>query len=222
MTRSIPSHSSSSTKLHRLPLKSLVSRNRHRSQELGVASHMIFSSKGVICPPFAWLLLPCNLCDSSSGEEMTILFSITWKKTKTKHKKKQRNSKLADQGRVVQSGLDVLKIIKKTIRLNVFEQNINKPGLEFNLGLVLIVLRTYWAWCLLNTTKKEKKNCIRFRTSQVLGSPGPWPKFIWFIKNSSPDVHANSYPRRGTRKGGGWNLSPEFLICSSISKRFSL
>ena len=57
-------------------------------------------------------------------------------------KKKQRNSKFADQGRVVQSGLDALKIIKKTIRLNVFEQNINKPGLEFNLGVALIVLRT--------------------------------------------------------------------------------
>ena len=159
ITRSIPSHSSSSAKLHRLPLKSLVSQNGHRSQELGVASHMIFSSKGVICPPFAWLLLPCNLGDSSRGEEMTMLFSITWKK-------RQRNSKLADQGRVVQSGLDALKIIKKITRLNVFE-NINKPGLEFNLGLVLIVLRTYWAWCLLNTTKK-KKDCIRFHTRQVL------------------------------------------------------
>ena len=32
ITRSIPSHSSSSTKLHRLPLKSLVSQNGHRSQ----------------------------------------------------------------------------------------------------------------------------------------------------------------------------------------------
>lgn len=79
ITRSIPSHSSSSTKLHRLPLKSLVSQNGHRSQELGAAWHMIFSSKGVTCPPFAWLLLPCNLCNSSRGEEMTILFSITWK-----------------------------------------------------------------------------------------------------------------------------------------------
>lgn len=42
--------------------------------------------------------------------------------------KRQRNSKLADHGRVVQSGLDALKIIEEIIRLNVFEQNINKAG----------------------------------------------------------------------------------------------
>ena len=49
-----------------------------------------------------------------------------------------REFKLADKGRVFQSGLDALKIIKKIIRFNVFEQNINKLGLEFNLGLVLL------------------------------------------------------------------------------------
>ena len=67
-------------------------------------------------------------------------------------------------------------MIKKITRLNVFE-NINKPGLEFNLGLVLIVLRTYWAWCLLNTTKKKR---IALDSTHVksYGALGPWPKFI--------------------------------------------
>ena len=32
------------------------------------------------------------------------------------------------------------------------------------------------------------------------------------------DVQANSYPHQGTR-GGGWNPSPEFLMCCSILKR---
>ena len=44
------------------------------------------------------------------------------------------------------------------------------------------------------------------------------------LKTYQPsDVHANS-PYRGTFKereaDGGWNFSPEFLICCSISKPF--
>ena len=34
------------------------------------------------------------------------------------------------------------------------------------------------------------------------------------------DVHANSFPHRGTREGSDWDPSPKFLICCSISKRF--
>ena len=44
-----------------------------------------------------------------------------------------------------------------------------------------------------------------------------------FIKPS--DVHANSYPYRGTRRGGGGGggRNPlEFLICCNISKQFYL
>ena len=45
-------------------------------------------------------------------------------------------------------------------------------------------------------------------------------------ESSLTDVHANSYPHRGTKVGGGgwagWNPSPEFLIYCSISKRFYL
>ena len=40
---------------------------------------------------------------------------------------------------------------------------------------------------------------------------------------SSSDVHTNSYPKRGTRSGGGGGGTPlEFLKCCSISKRFYL
>ena len=43
------------------------------------------------------------------------------------------------------------------------------------------------------------------------------------LKTYQPsDLHTNSYPHRGTFKereaDGGWNFSPEFLICCSISK----
>ena len=43
----------------------------------------------------------------------------------------------------------------------------------------------------------------------------------WAVHQFNSDVHANSYPHRGTREGG-WNPFPEFLICGSILKRFSL
>ena len=44
------------------------------------------------------------------------------------------------------------------------------------------------------------------------------------LYNQPSDVHANSYPDLDTRgRGGiGWNSSPEFLICSRISKWFYL
>ena len=40
--------------------------------------------------------------------------------------------------------------------------------------------------------------------------------------SNGTDVHANVYPHRGIRGGDGWNLSAEFLMCCSISKRFCL
>ena len=56
-------------------------------------------------------------------------------------------------------------------------------------------------------------------------------KFTAWSTNLAPDVHANSCPHRGSRRGGGggggagvaW-VEPalEFLICFSISKRFYL
>ena len=42
------------------------------------------------------------------------------------------------------------------------------------------------------------------------------------LKASPSDVHAKSYSHHYRRGGGWWNLSPEFLICWSISKRFCL
>ena len=49
-----------------------------------------------------------------------------------------------------------------------------------------------------------------------------WLLFCFYAAQVS-DVHADSYPRRGTRGGmDGWNPSPESLMCCSISKRFYL
>ena len=40
---------------------------------------------------------------------------------------------------------------------------------------------------------------------------------------SNPRTYKQNHsPRRGTRGRGGWNPSPEFLICCSILKRFYL
>ena len=42
------------------------------------------------------------------------------------------------------------------------------------------------------------------------------------LRSLNPQTYTQSHtPHRGTR-GGGWNPSPEFLICCSISKRFYL
>ena len=48
--------------------------------------------------------------------------------------------------------LDALKRIEKIVRENAFEQKKKKPRLKFNLGLMLIGLRTTGLWLAWGTT----------------------------------------------------------------------